>query len=117
MGRIGSTHGDRIDSTPAINAKNGLPTVIKRAPAPSADQTDFATSATMDARLVSPAERPASLSPLNTIKVDCIRAPNCFTRSFWLSKSITKYARSLNFGSDRSSPMIGACALQVGHHD
>src|SRR5262249_664017 len=66
---------------------------------------------------VSPAERPCSLSPLNAISVDCTRAPKRRTRSFWLSKSITKYARFLNFGSLVSSFKIGVCALQVGHHE
>src|SRR5262249_10996432 len=74
-------------------------------------------SAAIDARLVSPAERPCSLSPLKAISVDCTRAPKRRTSSFWLSKSITKYARFLNFGSFVSSFKIGACALQVGHHE
>src|SRR5262249_44666164 len=37
--------------------------------------------------------------------------------SFWLSKSTMKYTRFLNFGSLESSFKIGACALQVGHHE
>ena len=42
------------------------------------------------AQMQSPTERPVSCSPLNAISVDCMRAPNALTASFWLSKSTTK---------------------------
>src|SRR5262249_48926650 len=80
-------------------------------------QSVLSRSAAIEERLVSPTERPVSFSPLNAISVDCVRTPKDFTVSFWLSKSTTKYTRSLNFGADISSLKIGSCALQVGHHE
>ena len=84
IGKIGSTHGERMETMPATKA-NGI------APAPMArGQRVLSSSAPIEARLVSPTERPVSLSPLNAIKVDWVRTPNAFTASFWPSKSITK---------------------------
>src|SRR5262245_29286784 len=78
-------------------------------------QSVLSRSAAIEERFVSPTERPVSFAPLNAISVDCVRTPKDFTAS-WLSKSSTKYTRSLNFGADISSPKIGSCALQDGHH-
>jgi branched-chain amino acid transport system substrate-binding protein len=40
------------------------------------------TMGCIEARPVSPTERPVSVSPLNAISVDCTRAPKYFTASF-----------------------------------
>src|SRR6516162_2555627 len=77
IGRIGKTQGDRTVSTPATNARTTAPMAI--------DQSVLFRSAAIDERSVSPTERPVSFSPLNAIRVDCIRAPKNFTASFWLS--------------------------------
>ena len=55
-----------------------------------AAQSVLFKSDAIEARPVSPTERPVSVSPLNAISVDCTRAPKYFTASFWLSKSTTK---------------------------
>ena len=53
MGRIGRTHGDKIDSTPARKARNMLPEVI------GSDRLErlCRASAAIDARFESPTDR------------------------------------------------------------
>jgi hypothetical protein len=73
IGTRGSTHGDRVESSPAISASPALPTC---------DQIDLSSNCSIEPAFVSPVERPASSLPLNTIKVLCIRTLNFFSRSF-----------------------------------
>src|SRR5262249_36473030 len=109
IGRIGKTQGDRTVNTPATNARVTKPMPI--------DQSVLLRSAAIDERSVSPTERPVSRSPLNAIKVDCMRTPKALTASFWLSKSTTKKTRFLNLGSAVSSLKIGFCLAQIGHQE
>src|SRR5437763_10076648 len=75
IGRIGSTQGDKIDRTPATNARASAPNAMVA-------QRVLFESAAIEERSVSPTERPVSVVPLNAISVDCIRAPKNFTASF-----------------------------------
>src|SRR6266853_637736 len=78
-------------------------------------QMDLPSRASMLAALVSPAERPVSCLPLKVISVLCTRTLNLRSRSFWVSKSISNLATSLNFGWAERLARMGAWALQVGH--
>src|SRR6266404_1757456 len=69
----------------------------------------------MLAASVSPAERPVSCLPLKVISVLCTRTLNFRSRSFWVSKSISNLATSLNFGWAERLARMGAWALQIGH--
>ena len=76
---------------------------------------DSSSRASMLAASVSPAERPVSCLPLKVINVLCTRTLNLRSRSFWVSKSISNLATSLNFGWAERRARMGAWALQVGH--
>ena len=64
---------------------------------------------------MSPVDRPTSVDPLKEISVLCMVTPNLRSRSFWLSKSISKATTSLNFVLEARPDRIGFWALQVGH--